>query len=261
MNDSSAKPPRYQSTVPIRHISVMNKSARVADADVELMVRAIQVQLNAHVQAWWGPVPLLEFVRPGTFVGHESFPCYLLGAADVPNADGYHEWNVGKVFIDSILDNGGTVLEGSNSVSACLGHEVLEAVGDGPTNIWCDGPKGLDYARELCDAVESQSYVVDVQGKSVSVSNFVLPDFFNAHAKGMFDFLGHLRAPFSMAKDGYQITRTEPGSEHQIWGALHADAETREIGPHRHIHFGPDFPAWKKDLKATKAHHKRGKRT
>lgn len=103
-----------------------------------------------------------------------------------------------------------------------------------------------------CDAVESDSYLVD----GVAVSNFVLQAFFDAHAEtgSKFDFLGKLRAPFSMSRGGYQITRTEPGKTSQIFAA--AAHEVAGL----HVHFGPAFPEWKKAAKLAKAAAKRGRR-
>ena len=86
------------------------------------------------------------------------------------------------MFVDPILDNGGTWLRGANSVSATISHEVCELVGDPTANHWVENARGALVAVELCDPVESCAYSIGLRdGRRVSVSDFVYPDWFNPY--------------------------------------------------------------------------------
>lgn len=238
-------------------ISVINNSSRVTDEEAEAMTLAVGKQVARDVAPLYGLVPALEFVRAGGSPSASGVPCFIIDTPDVPGAAGYHdEDETGmayiKVFTDPTLDNGGSVLTGADSISVTLSHEVLELIGDAPANKWVDGPHGSDFAYELCDAVEGDSYNID----GVAVSNFVLQAFFDPKASSMsrFDFLGKLGRPFTMTAGGYQITRTEPGRVTQIFAA-----HTEDAAPGVHVHFGPDVPAWKRVAKVAKATRRRGR--
>lgn len=211
---------------PPQIISVHNLSKQISDTDCEKATLAVAKQLSRDVAPFWGLVPALEFVRHGGVATPGSSPCYILDVPDVSGALGYHDEGADgtayiKVFCEPIFSSGGTAVSGSLSVSSVLSHEVLELTGDGPANRWVDGPMNRDYALELCDAVEDQSYEID----GVSVSNFLLPAFFDPRASrnSRLDFLGSLSVPFSMTPGGYQIVRTETGQVSQIWGATYPD--------------------------------------
>lgn len=208
------------------------------------MVRAVGHQLSRHVAPVWGQVPAIEFVLPGGSPSlGDAARCFIDDNSDTPGALGYHYEDddgvpVLRVFAAEILKApGSSVLRGPASVSVTLSHEVLEVVGDASANLWADGPGGLSYALELCDAVQGDAYEVD----GVSVSNFVYPAFFSRRAQPgtRFDFLGRLGAPFTMTPGGYQITRVDPGREGAVWGATMA-ATRHEVAPGLLLLCGPD---------------------
>lgn len=236
-------------------ISVINQSERMTDEEVAKMVIAVSNQLARDVAPIWGHVPALEFVPRG------GEPTRTFGAAlafitdkpDVDGALGYHDMTpLGvpflKVFVDPILDHGGTTLAGAESVSVTFSHEVIELVGDASANLWADGPDGSDFAHELCDAVQGDSYELG----GVAVSNFLYPAFFDPKAapNSRLDHMGLLAEPFAMTPGGYQIHRTEPGSVDLLF-AHHPRAMTMARGIH--VVFGPDFPSWKRSYKTRKA--------
>lgn len=229
-------------------ISVINKSKLVTDDAVQKMTAAVHNQLAEDVAPVYGLVPALAFASSGK-ASPGTAPCYILDDPDVDGALGYHDEDAHgvpyiKVFTKPTLENGGTVLTGPNAVSVTLSHEVLELTGDAPANKWVDGPKGKDYAFELCDAVEGDAYVID----GVSVSNFLLPAFFDPKSpKGTkLDYLGKLKKPFSMTRGGYQIVRTEPGTVSQVFASSH------DLGDGVLVEFGPDVPVWRRDGIANK---------
>ena len=75
-------------------------------------------------------------------------------------------------------------------------------------------------AVELCDPVESRAYSISLRdGRRVSVSDFVHPDWFNPYAPAgsQFDHMNVLRKPFEVAPDGYVIHHTSAGVR-DVWG-------------------------------------------
>lgn len=244
----------------IQIVALINRSEHITDAQLVAMFQAMTVQLDQHVAPIWGLVPALECILGDGEPTPGAVPCYLEDVPDVDGALGYHDEDEDgnpyiKVFVEPTLSNGGTILDGPNSVSVTLSHELIELVGDWPANRWDDGPGGIDYAHELCDAVEGDSYMVMTQADKdrigVAVSNFLFQDFFDPKAKPgtRLDYLGLLRKPFTMTAGGYQIKRTEPGKVTQIF-AKHdphhtvVDDDTGVVAD-----FSPAYPRWKRALK------------
>ena len=233
------------STLPSR-ILVVNGSKRVTDAEASQMADAVNAQIRDQVAPAWGRLAVaIEFASDPGKVAPTDQVLTLLDTPDQDGVLGYHfETNdqvLGKVFASPVLDNGGTVLGNKDalstaSVSSVLSHEVVEAFGDPDVNLFADGPtieKGSSYAVELGDPVEGDGYIVSAAGKETQVSNFVLPAWFDPEdTTGPFDFLGNLKAPFSMVPSGggYLVVRNGPGTEVQV--------------------FGEGMPAWKRALKS-----------
>jgi len=233
-------------------IAIVNQSTRLTQSEIDRMAAAVAHQCARDVAPIYGVTPALRW-GAGVKQDAESMPCYIMDTPDTDGALGYHDEDENgvpyiKVFTGPTLDNGGTALEGPNSVSVTLSHEILELIGDAAANLWADGPDGHDYARELCDAVEGDSYEID----GVSVSNFVYPAFFDPKAapRSVFDYMGKLRAPFAMTEGGYQIQRTEPGKIGQIF-AKHG--RCMHVAQGLVLVMATGFPEWKRKFKLRKA--------
>lgn len=229
-------------------IAVINQSTMVTSADVNTMCEAIQIQLNLHVlPAYNLKAGTIKFYPDATKVPGYAWIMSVLDNSTQAGALGYHSEDNDKVdgfiFAQPVLSNAGVSLyDPSNpqnvSVASVLSHEVCEMVGDRYANGWSDGPpitQGSEYAQELCDPVESDSYAISVNGVKVSVSNFVFPSWFNPEAVAPtnlpFDYLGKLTAPFTMTKGGYMIVR-QSGNASQV--------------------FGEEMPEWKREMKREK---------
>ena len=239
-------------------IAVVNKSTRLSDADGSLMTRACQLQLTKHA----APALLLrtwtvKYFKKGTTPPADAFPIIIMDDPDQADALGYHTiddngnpW--GRVFVGPVLDNGGTALRGSMSVSGVLSHEVLETVVDYNVNLWADRWDGTEVAVEVCDPVEADCYDVLV-GKAqvpVAVSNFVMNDWFDAwQTNGKFDWMGTVSHPLEMSSGGYIIVRnTSTGEISSVWGSKEAEE--------RHAKIKPGFPVARTSRRsAAKGHH------
>jgi hypothetical protein len=90
------------------------------------------------------------------------------------------------------------------TVTAC--HELFEMAIDPIANLWAQAADGTEFAYEMSDTVEEDTFLVD----GIEMSNFVHPAWFEPfkhppHTK--FDHLGKLTKPFSMTKGGYVIVK------------------------------------------------------
>ena len=209
-------------------IAVVNHSTEVTDGEVYDMTIAVNRQVRTDVAPLWGIMPPVvtylakDPVLPGSAV---------MGVFDNADQAGDLGWHTetaggvvyGRVFAQPVLANGGGKLTGALSVCSVLSHEVIEVVGDAACDLWADAGNGTAYARELCDAVESDSYVMmvgtGVTAIKATVSDFLTPAWFdpNAAPGSEFDYMRILTAPFQVRPTGYTITETE-GTVSQVFG-------------------------------------------
>lgn len=197
------------------------------------MVDAVAAQVRDHFAPAWR-------IQASTvaYLGKEaSRPASgaVLTVADDPTQPGLLGWHTegaqdviyGYVFAAPVLDNGGAPLTGATyTVAATLSHEVLETIADPHVNLWVTGPGGTLVSQEVCDPVENHSYEIN----GVSVSNFVTPNWFDAHAAPgtPMDYLGRVSQPFQMDQGGYCV-RMQGGQPTQIHGS--------------------EMPRWRRDTK------------
>ena len=231
-------------------IAVVNNSTLVTNAEVQLMVQAIQIQLDLHALPAWNQksATVTFYPNKNQVPGYAWVVNIIDNNSQVEGALGYHEETSDKIeayiMCEPILSNGGTALVYNPSnpeqytVSATISHEILEMVGDRFCGTFCVGPQNSSgsnlYCLELADPVENNSYPITVNGTLVSVSNFVFPSWFNPQSGNQnrpFDYLNLLNAPFTMTAGGYIITATL-SNEGQVTA--------------RHL-FGDKVPQWKKE--------------
>lgn len=209
-------------------IYVTNRSTRVTDADAAAMTHACAHQVAADVAPAWDltPVPVVFTAAPPK--GGRVIT--LLDTLDEADALGWHTDDAqgiyGVVGASPVLDNGGRALTGPYSVASVLSHEVLELFCDPACTSWSDSGRGFLVATEVCDPVQAGVYSID----GVTVSDFVLPAFFDPHARGPYNHLGTLRRPYTLGKGGY-------------WVQLAEGKATQR--------FGEDVPNW---VRAAKSH-------
>lgn len=212
-------------------IAVINKSIKVSNEDVIYMVKACQYQLSEHFSEFWGAITWFVIFYPDeSLVPARAYKMLILDNPDMADALGYHTENVdkpyGRVFVAPILNSGGAILYESKNpqgitVSSVLSHEILELRADTYANYWADGPQA-SYAIEVCDPVQENSYTVMINGKTVAVSNFVTPKWFDPQSsKEQYDYMNILNNPFAISNGGYAIVRTDgKGTEQQIFSQV-----------------------------------------
>jgi len=226
----------------MRMFNIINQSTRISENDLNLMVEACRIQIKEHAG------PSLERVPCEIKIGgDDGFPMIILDDADQASILGYHTQDPngkvwGRVFVNPILNNGGTVMSGNKSVSVVLSHEILETFYNPYINLWSHRGDSTFVAIELCDPVESNSYEIDVNGTKVSMSNFVLEAWFDKEMKDAttkFDYMSILAAPLTLAQGGYNIildcetgdikpvfASKEDEDEHNLFKPSHPAART-----------------------------------
>jgi hypothetical protein len=201
---------------------------------LDRIAEALEFQLYQHV----APFSQSAGVRVFALSSMEALPdndgaspLVIYDDPDQAGALGWHTYNSksgkihGTAFVKPILDNGGTLVQGSNSLSAVLSHEAIEASMDPYVNLLAmmDDGETLEPV-EGCDRVQGDSY--DIGG--VSVSNFLGPRAFRS-GPGPYDWLGKLQNPWDIAPGGYcQRFNIKTGKTSTLWGEK--------------------MPAWKRDL-------------
>jgi hypothetical protein len=241
-------------------LALVNRSSRVSDADVRHMADAFTAQIARDFAPAWGRVPTNVLAVPAAKQLATVPSLAIVDSPDVADALGYHTDDGGTydgfIFVDPVLDAGGTVLgDPSNPSAPCVAsvgsHEALELIGDPTCSAWADcggtrtvgGVAFREVAWEAADAVEGDGYVIDKSGvPPVVVSNFVLLTWFDplVPAGTKVDHLGKLAAPFTMDAGGYMAVRGAPGDETQV--------------------FDERAPAWRRALRRSHARRDRYKR-
>ena len=208
-------------------IACINKATVDLGVQFDKLTAALQKCYDQHFLPVWGyPVKLYN-----TKVAKPSdWQFVYFDDADTAGALGYHDLTqdgqpISKIFVKTTLADNQLV-----SVTAC--HELFEMAIDPIANLWAEDKDGTEYAYEMSDAVEEDTFPVD----GIEMSNFVHPSWFEPfqHPPGTkFDHLGLLTKPFSMTKGGYVIVKKN-GKVTQNFGSK-AKAK-RFAGEDRHGH-------------------------
>lgn len=216
-------------------IACINKATVDLGVPFAALTAALQKCYDQYFLPVWGyPVTLYnaKSAKPS------DWQFVYFDTADEAGALGYHDLTrngqpISKVFVKTTLEDRQLV-----SVTAC--HELFEMAIDPLANLWAEAADGTEYAYEMSDPVEEDTFLVD----GIVMSNFVHPSWFEPfkHPPGTkFDHLGLLTKPFSMTKGGYVIIKRN-GRVGQVYGseakARHFALEDRR--GHRSEHRKPD---------------------
>lgn len=198
-------------------VACVNMAKTSLGVPFDKLTAALQKCYDRFFLPVWGyPVTLYNTDHPKP----SDWQFIYFDDADAAGALGYHDLTINgqplsKVFVKTTRKAGEKV-----SVTAC--HELFEMAIDPIANLWAEAADGTEYAYEMCDPVEEDTFMVD----GIEMSNFVHPAWFEPfkHPVGTkFDFLGRLTKPFSMTKNGYVIIKKN-GRVSQQYGS-HAKAK------------------------------------
>jgi len=181
-------------------ISVVNRSKKITDEEVQNVIRVINRQIAEDFEPYWsfgatlrleGAVTKRTSIKQLSDLRGDAI-LYLHDRANVEGALGYHDTNwrgipYGFVFLELAEQLG-------ESWTVTFSHEALELIADAQANLLVQGPHPENPKHEVfhwfevCDAVQSEHYQID----GIAVSNFVLPNYFtvNDEPGTRNDFLG-----------------------------------------------------------------------
>lgn len=206
--------PEIRRIDPPRHVALISKTGAVPAADVAFMAAALAVQLRDHVCPAWGlpAIELAAYQDGAPLPPSLAAVLYLVDNDGNPASLGYHASLAGLVygFVDVRQTRGG-----HGSVSAVASHEAIELVLNKNLDRWIWIPsRRLFFWREACDPVQELTYQIEVElagvKRSITVSDFILPEFFDADHDGPGDHVGLIR-PLAISPDGYQVAKTDDG--------------------------------------------------
>jgi hypothetical protein len=171
---------------------------------LEAIAAALTIQVERDFASAWG------VVATRVTVGGRGLKLHFFDSAHQATDYGWHIVDghglpYAHVFANPSIANGSDWLSGPDSLSSSASHEVLEMLADPAANRYCFDGYQRSWALEVCDPVQADTYRIEAGGLRVPVSDFVLPAYFNPWARGPFDHLEVLDAPFSLAKGGYAI--------------------------------------------------------
>jgi hypothetical protein len=193
-------------------IACINKATIDLGVPFDKLTATLQKCYDLHFLPVWGyPVMLYNTKVPKP----TDWQFLYVDDADAAGALGYHDLTkdgqpVSKVFVR-------TTLADKQLVSVTAAHELFEMVIDPIANLWSEAADGTEYAYEMSDPVEEDTFLVD----GIEMSNFVHPSWFEPfkHPPGTkFDHLGLLTKPFSMTKGGYVIVKKK-GKVTEVFGS------------------------------------------
>src|SRR3954471_13077374 len=187
--------------VSMLQIAVMNKSTAISDGHVQEMLPAFDQQWNKDlVSVWDVEQAMFSFVPKGHTPPAGSWWVVFLDNSDQADALAYHDLTneglpISKVFVKTLnADNA--------SVSVGATHELCEMAVDPWLNSAYQDPKGVFWAGEICDPVESDQYGYKIG--DVLVTDFITPNWFaHDHANGGIDLKGHAHKAFDVLAGGF----------------------------------------------------------
>ena len=217
-------------------VAVINRSSLFVGKQADYLtaiIDAISIQVIRDFAPAWGlsPVPVIA-VDDGAPVPMGAGLVYVVdNIGQVPGALGWHHeekegFFCGFVAAKAITMLGGAIARGASSVSQTISHEVLELLGNPGVNRWADTMDGRQFSMEVCDPVDGDAYDITVNGKPISVSNFVHPSWFDPYAPSgsWFDQMQLLQEPFVHRESGYAVVRDHKG-ETEHFGAKMNEAK------------------------------------
>lgn len=196
------------------HLAIVRFGKLANDREVDFWVEAVRTQLREHVAPAWGlPPPGVFAYAKQAYVDQGRDACVVAVVDDEGDdeAAGFHTMfgSVPYGFVD--------LHQSGDEPSVVLSHEAIEMFANAYLDRWAPGPAALDYAVELCDAVQRDNYAVPVEmfgeRRDVAVSDFVLPAWFNPTASPPYRQAADQAtlAPFTNAFGGYSIAKDSLG--------------------------------------------------
>ena len=203
-------------------IVCVNKAKTPLGVAFDLLIAALQKYVDEHLAPVWGtPAKLVRTTKPrrgdwtlllvdtaNAIRGLRAELEKLFGKGVVNEIESVHLVRgqpAAFVFEEDVIGEQ-SVPRDRDKVSLAASHELAEMLVDPGNNLWADAGKGLLYAYEVCDPVESTFFRVN----GLAMTDFLYPAYFNKIHKPKSAQLDHskkVKRPFQILKDGYAPVR------------------------------------------------------
>jgi hypothetical protein len=210
-------------------IAVINESTAIADADVQKMLPAFAQQWNKDLAPVWGVDPAtFTFIPKNQMPAAGSWWLVFFDNSDQAGALAYHDLTndglpISKVFVKTLQAD-----HASLSVGAT--HELCEMAVDPWLNGAYQDSKGVFWAGEVCDPVESDQYGYEIGG--VLVTDFITPNWYAPeHAGKNIDFKNHANTAFAVLPGGYAQKFDPRHGWVQVTGHMAASTKRSHAAP------------------------------
>lgn len=191
--------------------ALLSASPRVTLPDLRKIAKMVTTQQHRDLGPDWQVSPWSAVAVTDEKIAPKGSMLvrYVEKDDSTPDAAAWHsETSEGAVILEvvvsAILENGGTILKGSNSVASATSHECCEArVNPNLTRYYLSGDGTRLLVGEVSDPVQGIDY--DIGG--VSASDYVRPAYFDPETSASAADLsksGLVLAPFGLTPGGYQ---------------------------------------------------------
>lgn len=183
-------------------IVIVDHGSGVSEVEMLHVAHALAYQATNHfglpAPAGYGTGASCRVATAGAPPKPDEWLLGLFLEPDQPGALGYHDRTDAGLPLMKIFPK----LDAQDGVpwSTTASHEVLETLADPELSLCAQAPDGKIWAREVCDAVENDSYSY----AGVLLSNFVLPCYFEPAKSAMkLDHMGLVKTPYEIRSGGY----------------------------------------------------------
>ena len=199
-------------------IAVVSRSKNIDPSWLAFAVAACSKQVEECAAAWGiPPVPVVLYKTSDHLPAVECRLMLIVDDLGEAGMLGFHDDELGVIY--------GQVLAQSDATSVTLSHECLEELVDPTCDKWTMLPDGRrSTAREVCDAVEADTYVepVTIMGetRNIRLSNYLLPSWFQPGGSAPFDRMGKLESGMpDCTPGGYLIIKDDLGNISSVFAS------------------------------------------
>lgn len=192
---------------PPRHILLRRQTDAISDRDLGFLEYALWGQLREAAALYKLPTPGVTVVTPDTHLpAGDAVAIDFVDNDGLPGGVAHHGWNPGASFAWCLVG-----CKETRSWTTAASHEALEYLVNMRLDRWvAESDEELVYwAKEIADPVEEDEYTTIVtrfgERRTVTLSNYVYPDFWVPGSAGPWDHMRRLKGPFSLSAGGYAI--------------------------------------------------------
>ena len=185
-------------------VAITNESTVLTDAEVENAMIAFQNAVHYHFRAYWNETCTLQYFGKNS-IPSTAWQMAILDDSDQAGALGYHDETseglpLAKVFAKTDKDFG-------YNWTVTLTHELFEMLADPYIDLAAQTSNTEFYGYEVGDPVEDDKYAIWFKGadgqRTIAISDFVTPAWFQPGVPGPYDYGQHLSSPLQVLPGGY----------------------------------------------------------